>query len=126
MAFPGLIKRSNSTKKNSAKPGSHPSKVVKVSDADGYAKGEAFWLWYELENDGKMVEYSEFFLNDTANDRTGELDEYLKEHGVIINSPEELIGLQEVLTLEKQVRNGKSYLNVANRKFVSWKEADCS
>ena len=124
MAFPGLIKRSNSTKQKTAKPGNHPSKVVKVSGADGYAEGEAFWLHYELDCDGKVVEYKEFFLNDTTNHRTDELDLYLKKNGIIINNPEELVGLQEVLTLEKQARDGRSYLNVTKREFVAWKEVE--
>ena len=124
MAFPGVIKRSSFSKKKTARSGKHPSYIYGVSDAEGYAKGEAFWLHYKLNCDGDEVEYAEFFLNDTSNDRTDKLDRYLQENGIFINSPEDLVGLEEVLTLEKQTRDGRSYLNVTDREFVGWKDRD--
>lgn len=120
MGSPGIFKRSGSSAKKTATAKDYSSIVKAVHAADGYDEGDAYRLIYELKDGDNVIEYSEFFLNDTANPRTKALDDYLTENGVIIEKFEDLVGLEEVLTLVKQTHNGRSYLNVGKRKFVNW------
>lgn len=120
MGSPGIIKRGRSSNKKTAQAKRYPSIVVKVKAAEGYAEGDAYKLFYELKDGDDVIEYSEFFLNDTANPRTKEFDDYLAKNNVMIEKFEDLVGLEEFLTLVKQTHNGRRYLNVETREFVNW------
>ena len=119
MAFPGVKKKSK--RKNAVPAGHYSSTLVGVRNADGYSENEAVVVRYELKNDrGDIFAFEELFLNDLDNPRTEKFDSYLSENGVVLNSFEDLIGLEEELTLEKQVRSGCSYMNIVKRDFIKW------
>ena len=119
MAFPGVKKKSK--KKNAVPTGDYHSTIVGVRNADGYSENEAIVVRYELKDDkGNVFTFEEHFLNDLDNPRTEKFDTYLSKNGVALNSFEDLVGLEEELTLEKQVRAGRTYVNVVKRDFIKW------
>ena len=119
MAFPGVKKKSQ--RKNAVPAGHYSSTVVGVRNADGYSENEAIVVSHKLKNDkGDIFTFEEHFLNDLENPRTEEFDSYLNKNGVVLYSFEDLVGLEEELTLEKQVRAGRTYVNVVKRDFIKW------
>ena len=105
-------------------PGVYNAKVVEVRPAQGYPLGDAFKVTYRLSNGNVSMEYNEVFLTDTRNPRTAEFDAYLTNNNVIFNDWTQLKGLEEKLTLGKQSRNGRAYVNVTGREFVSYTAED--
>jgi len=121
MAFPGVKKKSK--RKSTVPAGAYNSVVTGVRDAEGYSKGQAIVITYEFKKDsgeGKVYTFEELFLNDLENPRTEAFDNYLGKNGVVLNGFGDLVGLKEKLTLEKQVRSGRSFMNIVSREFVAW------
>ena len=124
-----LLRRTsaNTTKSgttNRISPGVYNAKVVEVRPAKGYAPGEAFEVTYRLSNGNASTEYSEVFLTDMRNTRTADLDGYLTNNNVVFNDWTQLKGLEEKLTFGKQSRNGRTYVNVTGREYISYAGED--
>lgn len=118
MDYPKVKK--NQTKKTSIPTGQVDSKVIKVANGKNYKEGEAILLTYELSRNGKTYEKTETFLNTDANARSKKFFDYLRENGVSIDTYEDFLGICEKLTLEKEVVNGYTYININpdKREFV--------
>jgi hypothetical protein len=123
-----LLRRRSTTSKSSTsphiRPGVYHSRVIAVNPADGYELGAAFEVVYELSDGNSTFEYREIFLTDIRNTRTFKLDEYLTENNVTFDDWQQLVGLEEQLTFEKQSRNGRVYVNVTDREFVRYSPED--
>ena len=120
-----LLKRmSNNQGKHTTTPRIRPdkyhSKVVSVKPAVGYETGTAFEVVYELSNGNSVIGHHEIFLTDSRNPRTAALDDYLVKNDVIFEDWKQLVGLEEELVFEKQIRNGRVFVNVTEREFVRY------
>ena len=118
MEYPKV--KTNQKKKSGIPAGQFDSKVIKVANGKNYKEGEAILLTYELSRNGKIYEKTETFLNTDANARSKKFFDYLKKNGVIIDTYDDFLGICEKLTLEKEVVNGYTYININpdNREFI--------
>ena len=97
-----------------APPGEYISKAIEVKYAEGYTEGHAITITYELKNSvGKKFCHSELFRIKEPTERTYEFEEYLADRGC--ESYDDFVGMEEKLTLEKQVKHGKTYINITSR-----------
>lgn len=110
-------KKPSGYKRAKLKPGEYTSTVKSVDWADGYVKGKAIKIAYDLvAKDGSEHEFSEIFWVN-GSDRSGDFNQYLKDHG--INHVDDFVGCKEKLTLLNDIHKGKTYLNIVEREFVS-------
>ncbi len=122
MAFPGGFNRATTKKKttNDIPVGKPIGKITDVVETEGYVKGDAFTIKYELIYDnGKVYEHSEVFINDLDNPRTAAFEKHLTDNGIVFDDLDELVGITERLTVQKQVRNGRTFTNITEREFIS-------
>lgn len=98
-----------------AKPGTFISEVKDVKDPEGYTPGHAIEIDYELtDKAGKKFFHKEIFHIEYPSSRTYEFNEYLDELGC--DTYQDFIGVNEEVTLEKQVTNKGVYTNIVKRK----------
>lgn len=98
-------------------PGDYTSIVKSVDWAEGYVEGKAIKLSYHLTSkSGSVFEFSEIFWVHGSS-RSDNFDKYLKSNG--ISNVDDFVGCEEKLTLMNDIRNGKTYLNIVNRKFIA-------
>ena len=102
-------------------PGDYTSIVESVDWAEGYVKGKAIKISYHLTSkSGSEFEFSEIFWVHGSS-RSNDFDKYLKKNG--IEDIADFVGCEENLTLMNDIRNGKTYLNIVDRKFIAHGEA---
>jgi hypothetical protein len=98
--------------------GSYQSVVTNVQWRDDYRAETVFEISYELTSaDGKKYQHSEIFENKTGNHRTREFFEYLVENGIY--RIEDFEGHQEELEIRKDMKRGKTFSSICERKFLS-------
>lgn len=96
------------------KPGAYKSEIKKAGWADGYVKGSALKVEYELvDTQGKSFSYTEIFFWNESNERSVLFDEYLKENG--IKSFEGMVGFKEEVEILKVVKNNHAALSIVKR-----------
>lgn len=109
---------------SSLTPGTYPAVVTAVDQAPGYEEDAAVQITYSVETERGVVQYREVFLNDLANARTKSFVKYLEENGITIDDWNVLVGMKFDLTFTRQVRGGKSYLNITDREYRGRDEDD--
>lgn len=115
-----LPKKAATAQKVYLTPGPYESTVVSVEPAPGYAKGQAVKVTYDLvDSAGNHFPYYETFRTvDPLGDHSNTFFDYLDKNG--ISKWEDLVGCQEVLTLQYEFVGSRKYLNVdqSTRQFV--------
>lgn len=120
-----LLRKKNTTRKSDYIPlGIHDATVKDVRPAPGYKLGEAVEIVYSVHCGNSIREYSEIFVNDPKNSRTAEFDVYLTEHNVTSDDWTMLTGLEEKLEFGKEIKNGRTFVNIVNREFVSYTQEE--
>lgn len=101
------------------KPGKYQSKVLACEPAPGYQDGQAVKIWYELtDSGGYKYPYDEIFrLTEPLPIRTEEFFEYWDSIGIGDNY-EDIVELEEALTLGYKFVGSKRYLNIVHRSYV--------
>lgn len=103
---------------NKLNPGSYQSVIKAVKPAPDYADGEAVQIEYELrDKSGNVRPYKEIFFTASYNERTAAFLQYLEDAG--ITNLYDIVGRQEDVLLQKQVRNNHTFVNITRRSFVT-------
>lgn len=112
--------KSGTSEKKTLKAGSYVSEVLDVTFDDDYLAESMVLIKYKLtDNNGKTYSYKERFLNNDFNQRTQKFVAYLEENGVK-DMFSEFLGKREKVTVKKVPQeNGKVFLNIVQREFVS-------
>ena len=105
-----------------APPGEYMSTITAIEPASGYRLGDAFVFKYQLVStvSGQQFEKTEIILNDANSERLGAILCNLPDAGASLSNIEDLIGLQETVTLENVVVNGKKFTNITSRRYVGF------
>lgn len=102
------------------RPGRYTAEIVSVEEKPDYVKGQAYILTYKLTDlAGNTYTKTETFINDFKNLRTKEFIEYLEDAGYVIDSVEDLVGIKENVTLQYEVVNGGTFLNITQREVAT-------
>ena len=98
--------------------GTYQSVVTKVQWRDDYRENTVFEIFYDLTAaDGKSYKHSEIFENKGGNRRTREFVSYLLDNGIY--HIEEFEGHQEEIEVRKDMKRGKTFSSICERKFLS-------
>ena len=114
---PSQPQSNRKTAKNQLMTGTFPAEIVDVDQAPDYDQDEAVQITYMVDTGTKSVEYKEIFINDQRNSRTNNFINQLSADGVSMNSWDELVGVKVEVTFKKQVKYGRTYLNIVAYKF---------
>ena len=107
-------------RRNVPVPGLYQAVVTAVESPEGYEIGNAIDVSYLLTdtNTGEKITYKErFYITGPINDRRQSFEALLDEIGA--ESYEDFIGSKLNLSLQYQVKRGKSYCNIVHRTLIS-------
>lgn len=109
-------KKTTVTKK--AQPGVYNSKIDKIVATPDYPIEVSFDIYYKLTDreTGEGYDFKERYVNSDENPRTAEFIDVLEGYGIEVNDFENLIGVEEVVTLDWEIVGGNPYVNIVDRR----------
>lgn len=116
-----VIKKTKAKKAKTVTPGCYRAIVTAVESPKGFFPGNAVDVFYTLTaNDtGEVFPFRErFYISDTEPDeRTNAFEDILDEIGA--ESYEEFVGCGLEVTFMYEIKRGKRYCNIVERKLIS-------
>lgn len=109
-----------STKRRIPTPGVYQATVTAVVSPAGYAPDNAIEVHYVLTEpkSGEQIPYKErFYIVEPMSERTVVFEAHLDEIGV--EAYEDYVGCELILTLMKEVKRGRSFVNVVERHLLT-------
>lgn len=103
-------------------PGSYMAKITAVEEPEGFRPGSAIDIVYEVKFGSNIVKHRERFSLNGRSARTDDLDKLLDSLGT--DTYEELVGATVLLTFYYELKAGRKYCNVTERKLVDGGDAD--
>ena len=81
---------------------------------------------HEIDVDGNLMNYPEYFSKNVDNPRTKKLLKYLSEYGIASDNFQEYVGCEEEITMSNDYdhNSGKAYWNIATRKMLNVEEVE--
>ena len=116
--IPNKTRKVTGSKKVNLLPGKYKSVITDVYAAEDFAPGEAFVVKYQFTVGDNAIVYKETFIDSLREDRTVDFLSYLDNCGYDTSDLSTIIGMREELTLLKQKRNGKIFLNICGRNYL--------
>lgn len=116
--------RSTKSKKVSAKPkinpGTYSAVVIKVTEAEGYAPGNAIDVFYNVTEPktGEVIPFRERFITrPPLNEREKAFEAHLDDLG--LEEYDDYVGTKLELEFSKEVFGRKVYTNITNRRVLT-------
>lgn len=116
--IPNKTRKGTGSKKTNLVPGKYMSIITDVHAAEDFAPGEAFVVKYRFTVGDNVLVYCETFIDSLRESRTVDFLSYLTECGYDTSDLSGIIGMREELTLLKQKRNGKIFVNICGRNYL--------
>lgn len=111
-------KHNRNRKNNGIEPGVYTAVVESVVYSPGFVKGQAIDVVYKVDVDGQIVEHPErYLIADRYSSRTQEFERLLDSLGV--ERYEDFVGFEFELTFAYEVKKGKAWCNVVERKLIN-------
>lgn len=109
-------KKTTVTKKT--QPGVYDSRIDKIMATPRYPIEVSFDVWYKLTSreTGEVFDFKERYINSDENPRTATFIDVLEGYGIEVNDFENLIGVEEVVTLDWEIVGGNPYVNIVDRR----------
>ncbi len=113
----GVFNKKTETKKK-AQPGVYDSRIDKIVATPGYPIDVSFDIWYKLtkRETSETYDFKERYVNSDENPRTATLIDIMESYGVALDDFDNLVGVEEVVTLDWEIVGGNPYVNIVDRR----------
>lgn len=114
----GAFGKKTTVAKKKAQPGVYDSRIDKIMATPRYPIEISFDVYYILTNreTGEEYEFKERYVNSDENPRTSEFIDAMEGYGVDLDDFENLIGVEEEVTLDWEIVGGNPYVNIVDRR----------